>query len=384
MKAKLLSKYSEGLKSDIPLPQVIEYLSNEDDEISMKFTGKSSISFNNRITDMNIIPIVNSYLLCVVKIQIVDLSYNKLTDMGVSILCKTIELAENIKILNLKSNQISDNGCEKLTKALKGKIYLADLNLNTNIINNLGILHLTELLYTNTALLSLDIGSNRYDWEALIAVAAALNKYNTSLMVLNIDDPWYKNPDQDFFTHFGKMFVTNPVLKKVSMRFHKLRFEGMNIITHYLKLNQNLEVLDISCNQICFQGVKYIGDYLAHTKTLLSINLSSNHIHDAGAKILAAGIYNNKSVIYIDITNNTINDEGLSRLAEAFKENTEVLSLKLFRDNNFGKESISLFKTVLESKIEFYPDFTIYSDVTGELNIAYLETYMPKEENYII
>jgi len=102
------------------------------------------------------------------------------------------------------------------------------------------------------------------------------------LKVLNIDDPQYKLPEQDFFTHFGKMFKDNEGLKKISMRQHKLRFEGVSILTYYLQDNFKLEVLDLSANQICFQGMMYLSEYLETTKTLKSIILAGNRIKEAG------------------------------------------------------------------------------------------------------
>jgi hypothetical protein len=45
-----------------------------------------------------------------------------------------------------------------------------------------------------------------------------------TLNILNIDDPRYKIFDQDFFTHFGKMFLLNKGLIKISMKYHKIRY----------------------------------------------------------------------------------------------------------------------------------------------------------------
>lgn len=392
MKQKILFKYNElNTKSRMPISkQVVTYLEGQpdlDEEgneiINMNFPGTDIYSFNCRIKDDELQPIGFAFMPNIQSLMNVNLSFNKITDRGVNVLIKILEFAENLRSLDLSGNQISDGGCEKLTNSIKGKSFLRTLNLNTNLIGNPGVMYLNELLFTNYALQNLDLGNNRYDWDGLIALTTTLTTVNNTLLTLNVDDPAYKIQDQDFFTHFGKMFLSNKNLQKISLRLHKLRFEGVNILTHHLKLNSSITVLDISCNQICFQGVKFIKDYLADSKTILkSLILSNNKICDQGAKIFAQGIALNKSLVHVDLTNNSICGEGLCQLAEGFAENNSVESLKLFWNNKFESQSISMWFDVLKLKDQFYPDFTIYEDEVGGIGIAYLETHIPNENYY--
>lgn len=396
MKAKILARY-KGLSEKSKMAnclQIVKYLEKDEEErnesgqeiIKLDMPGNDTYNFNMRIKDEHLEAICISYMTYIVNLVSINLSYNKITDKGVTKIAKLLEFAENISEINLMGNQISDEGCEKLASCLKGKIFLFSLNLNSNQIGNTGLMHINELLYTNSGLLKLDIGSNLYDWDGLIAITTALKHTNTTLQVLNVDDPAYKIQDQDFFTHFGMMFRTNTGIKKISMKLHKLRFEGVQIMTHYLNTyNENLQVLDLSCNQICFQGVKYISEYLAETKCLKSIILTSNCIHNQGAKIFAKGVSLNESLVHVDLTSNTISDEGLCKLAEGLMQNKTVRSLKLFWNNSFGIDSISLFDNYLKMKgNDFYPDFVIYVDKTGEMMIAYLETHIPNEADYLV
>ena len=398
MKTKILNKYREALHTFrmTANKQVEEFLvrsseaeqnyqidsqgnNSKEETLSMIFAGTNIYHFNNRLSDMDLQPICISFMPQINFLIELDLSYNKITDKGGVTISKLVELAENIKTINLSGNQIADLGSEKLSISLKGKMFLSNLNLNSNHIGNSGIMFINELLFTNSGLLNLDIGNNHYDWDAMIAITSALTTTNRSLYILNVDDPNYKIQDQDFFTHFGKMLLKNKTLQKISMKLHKLRFEGVGILTDHLAFNKSLEVLDISCNQICFQGMTYISEYLQRDDTALkSLNLANNKICDQGAKIFAQGIALNKSLIHVDLTSNSINCEGLCRLAEGLCENETLMSLKLFWNNCFGKESIMMFKNLLSLKGKFfYPDFHIYEDVTGETMIAYLETQVP-------
>jgi Ran GTPase-activating protein (RanGAP) involved in mRNA processing and transport len=374
------------------VPQVAKYLESEDklnekgeEILEINFPGNDIFNFNCRIKDDDLQPIAIGFMTYIVNLTSLNLSFNKITDKGVTVIAKMLEFSENIIEFNLMGNQIGDSGCEKITSSLKGKTFLSYLNLNTNLIGNTGVMSINELLFTNPGLTHLDLGNNRYDWDALIAITTALTTTNSTLQVLNLDDPMYKIQDQDFFTHFGKMFLSNKGLQKISLKLHKLRYEGVSILTHHLKSNYYIRVLDLSCNQICFQGVKFISDYLIDTKTLKSINLASNRICDQGAKIFAQGIAYNKSVVHLDITSNSITDEGLCRLAEGLSENYSVKSLKLFWNNKFNINSEKMFYDLLKFKgKDFYPDFTIYYDETGDIGIAYLETHIPNEEEYLI
>ena len=396
MKLQLLNKYTELCeKSRFKfLPQIKTYLETEvekDDQnneiVNMPYPGNARYNFENRIDDNDMQALSITYMSFVKNIHIIDLSYNKLTDKGISILSKLIEYAENIEKINLEGNQIGDKGCEDLNKSLKEKVKLTHLNLNTNIFGNLGLMSINELLFKNPNLINLNVGGNRFDWDGIISITSALKTTNNTLQVLNIDDPAYKANDQHFFNHFGKMFLSNSGLQKLSLKLHKIRFEALNIIIYSLVNNKTLTVLDLSGNQICFQGMIYLRDYLNKNDILKSINLSGNKLRDRGVKVLGDGLKNNKTLIHLDITNNDIGDDGFSDFGNKLMENTGIKSLKLFRDNHWlnNENSIKIFDDYLKMKgKDFYPDFTIYEDEVQQLNIAYLETHIPNENDYLV
>jgi hypothetical protein len=393
MKADILTKYKNfNEKSKLQIvSQIVRYLETAEEEdkqgnliLTMPFPGNETYNFNNRIKDEDMQPIGISFVSYKNNLTMINLSYNKISDKGILFLAKLLEKAENITEVNLSGNQIGDSGCKELATALTMKSSLFRLNLNMNVFCNSGLMYINELLFTNPGIFILDVGNNRYDWDGLIAITTALTFSNSTLKVLNVDDPSYKIQDQDFFTHFGKMFKLNKGLQKLSLKLHKLRFEGVNILTHYLKLNYTMKVLDLSCNQICFQGVKYISDYISDFRTCLqSLIVSNNKFGNQGAKIFAVGLSLNKSLIHVDLTSNMISDEGVCRLAEGLSENENVISFKIFWNNRFDIEGMKMFYDLLKMKPEFYPDFTIYKDENGNIGIAYLETNLPGEEFYL-
>ena len=386
MKQQILTRYTELCeKSHFKfLPQIKTYLETEKEEdketgleiVDVPFPGNTTYNFNKRITDKDIQPISIAYMTNVSHIFILDLSYNVLSDKGASVLSKLLEYAENIKKINLKGNKITDTGCENLNKGLLNKKKLEYLNMNSNKFGNVGLLSINELLFKNEAL-------------------KFLETTNKSLEILNMDEPAYKICDQHFFNHIGKMFLSNSNLRKLSLKFNKIRWEGLNIIIFSLVRNITLTVLDLTGNQICFQGMIYVRDYLKNNNILKSLILCGNKLRDQGARVLVDGLSTNKTLIHLDITNNDIGEQGFIDFGNKIKENVGIKSLKLFRDNHWEKtekidkhektnDAIEIFSEYLKLKgKDFYPDFTIYEDA-DELNIAYLETHIPNEINYII
>ena len=405
MKQQILSRYTELCeKSHFKfLPQIKTYLEQEKEEdsetgleiVDVPYPGNTTYNFNKRITDKDIQPISIAYMTNVSHIFVLDLSYNVLTDKGASVLSKLLEYADNIRKINLKGNRITDTGCENLNKGLLNKKKLEYLNMNSNKFGNVGLLSINELLFKNDALKFLDVGGNRYDWDGIISLMNALKTTNKSLEILNMDEPAYKICDQHFFNHIGKMFLSNTNLRKLSLKFNKIRWEGLNIIIFSLSRNSSLTVLDLTGNQICFQGMIYVRDYLKDNNILQSLILCGNKLRDQGAKVLVEGLVSNKTLVHLDITNNDIGEKGFIDFGNKIKEITGIKSLKLFRDNHWEKteksdkhektnDAIEIFDEYLKIKgKDFYPDFTIYEDA-DELNIAYLETHIPNEINYII
>lgn len=408
MKQQLLERYLNlGSTSKLHIaPQVKEYLSSAPEEdpdnpgkevINMIFPGNSTKNFEIRLKDEDMQPIAIPYMSAMNNIQIIDLQFNRITDKGLSIICKLFEKAENMKHLNLKGNHIGDTGCEELKKALIKKQKLTYLNLNTNIFGNAGLKAISLLLVQNESLKYLDVGYNRYDWDGIISVTFVIRARKENLEVLIMDDPAYKIQDQSFFAHFGQMIEANknkPTgLKKLSLRHNQIRWEALNIICYKLVDAHYLTVLDLSGNELDFQAAIHLRDYLSSKNfELTSLNLSHNKLYDSGCKILSDGLANNSKLIHLDITGNSIHDEGFTYFAQKLldSEVSNIKSLKIFWDNQFGDNSIEILNKLLKKKgNDFYPDFLIEMDYDPEpknqkLCIAYLETHIPDEDKYTI
>lgn len=446
MKQKIYDKYlslCSNYKIE-PKNQILSYLKDSkknENEVNIIFPGNTSENYNNRIALEDLHPLISSLITFGNHVRYVDLSFNRLGQKSGIYFEKLFEHSPNVVSIKLKGNNIDDIACSLLVKVLLEKNNcIEELDLNTNCIGNIGIMEVTKLIFKKSTLVYLDIGHNYYDWDGLIAVNYALkpsvkkikvkldnpssggglgnfegfNEINSNvrsqslkkiendeskytylprLRVLNIDDPQYRDNDQDFFTHFGKMLLCNTNLQKLSLRFHKLRFEGCKILFHHLESNISLQVLDLSNNQICFQGITFISSYLSegpdkkdkkHPPNLISLNLSGNHIHNQGAIILSEGLATNSSLVYLNLSNNSIKNDGLYKLAGGLSDNKTIQYLKIFTGNYWGSSAISIFNELIQVKERFNPDFEIYEPNQEDLQICYKDDVTEEELEYTI
>lgn len=171
-------------------------------------------------------------------------------------------------------------------------------------------------------------------------------------------------------------------LKKLSIRKHRLRDDGIYTIVQRLLENTTLRVLDLNCNEISFKGCEAISEFLkSETCELESLHIANNKCSDYGAKAIAQALAVNRSLIHLDMTYNSINDLGLTLFAQSLAHNKTLMSFKIF-GNNFGQECLKLFCQLFESEREgdnpWFPDFVVYW-VDDHFEMAYLETNIESE-----
>jgi Ran GTPase-activating protein (RanGAP) involved in mRNA processing and transport len=118
------------------------------------------------------------------------LSRNSLCDKGVHSLSKTLSLNNcKIHVLDLQRTSIIDEGAEYIAEMLKTNTTLRFLLLSYNEISDIGVQHLANVLtHHNTTLLSLCIDSNKLGSDSSVDALAKMLKKNRTLERLDIED----------------------------------------------------------------------------------------------------------------------------------------------------------------------------------------------------
>ena len=143
-----------------------------------------NLIFNKCYYSSNVFDIVLESLLEHPKIEVLDLSENRLTDKNSNIIARIItrqsqlrdqvvwmyglrnekpqndEYAKGLTFINLSNNQFNSNSCITLANALSYDNYIRKIDLKNNLIEKEGISAFNKLLKTNITLINVDLRDN--------------------------------------------------------------------------------------------------------------------------------------------------------------------------------------------------------------------------------
>jgi len=120
-----------------------------------------------------------------VPLEVLRLSFNKLTCAGVESLMNAIWGSTTLRELRLDNNRINDRGAQLVAVVLTS-VKLEIIDFGFNLITTVGIKALMKSLAENDSLQSLTLSGNPLDTTASKAVSYAL-AYNSSLVSLYVD-----------------------------------------------------------------------------------------------------------------------------------------------------------------------------------------------------
>lgn len=90
-----------------PHPDFVEYLESPQEEqemLQLEVHGNSKLNFKNRLHDKDIMPIYKSLLDVSASMILIDLRYNRISDLGAQMLSELIIRCHNLAILDLSGN----------------------------------------------------------------------------------------------------------------------------------------------------------------------------------------------------------------------------------------------------------------------------------------
>lgn len=119
-------------------------------------------------------------------LRVLDLSFNKIENIGIKILLNSLEFNLGLEELNLCDNVLNAASCSVLTKVLKNNTTLKTLKLQGTSIGQNSCEDIAKLLEENHNLLNLDLSFNFIGPNGGVALAVAL-QVNTTLQSLNLE-----------------------------------------------------------------------------------------------------------------------------------------------------------------------------------------------------
>ena len=223
----------------------------------------------------------------VIKLESLDLSVNKLTDLNERTF---VPVQASLMHLKINENKLGEMSVEKLEKVLNGLKKLASLHLSSNELKslpNLSQTQLTELVLQSnqieslndykqllpSSLIDLNVNNNRMKQLTAQSLAKLVN-----LKYLNLESNQIATISEDAFTHLTKLtqiHMAKNYLKQIRPR------QFFTLI--------DLQRLDLSSqNQMLKEIDDYAFDRRSNARDITKIDLSKNRITSLGAKVFCS------------------------------------------------------------------------------------------------
>jgi hypothetical protein len=327
------------------------------DEVDVVLDGKHKHLFGSRLTDGLISILCDAIIDSGVSIGALNLANNSLGDAAATELAKLMETgATPVRELYLNGNQIGPAGTKAICEAIgaDGGAKPECFSLNGNPIGEDGGVAVSRILSSgNCRVERLDLGNTEMGTQAVIAICQQMWQ-NTSVRVLNMENPRTFDLQESTTFHVAKMLRSNRTLEELYAGKHRIRDQGAANIAQYLEDNASLKVLDLRANDISIAGAEALAILLMKGGCALSkLNLSNNKIQDQGAQALGVALRTCRTLVDLDVRNNRINNTGLLAIADAMMVNTSMQRLQVF-GNEFQEPSADAFRELVSNRFSYF------------------------------
>lgn len=327
-----------------------------------------------------------------------DLSYNHITDAGVTTLAMGLlgNRARRLMRLNLRGNSIGAGGCDRLCDSARRCPSLQSLDVSQNALGRTGGLMVVELVQQHECLSEVHLADTEIDIDVLVAFSAVLltgrtvvdgpsappRQVQLNLQVCDLENPRINTLQEDHTVHIGRMLRADTNLREIYLGKHKMRDDGIRQLVSFLLENKTLRVLDLRCNELGAEGAKHLGKLLRTDCQLTQLNISSNRIGEKGnvqgARALAEALTCNRMLKHLDLNNNMLCGEALQLIAAAVDQNSTLESIAIFH-NQWDQLSSYKFHQILNDRARILPvraDFTT-TEVDLRIDICLFPDFQP-------
>ena len=328
-----------------------------------------------------------------------DLSLNRLSDLGATFLADYIRSRPPIIHLDLRSNcifvkgaislfqaledndtvvsldfssidgidrnKIGTQGCKSLAQLLQRNEIISHLNLSMSGISADGCLFLSSALSQNKSLIHLDLSINRFGTPG----AVNLFKENNSLSSLEYLNLSRNGIGDGISQTLGRQIELSKSIRVLDFTDNHLTKTFLQKIYRPLQ-NSSITTLLLSRNRFDPNSGEILHNIVRDIVTLEVLDLSSNPLRDSGVEDIVSSLVDNNNIISIDFTDTSITDESAVRFAEVIETNTCLQRLNL--SNNQITDVSSVFIAQAISKNKTLLHLSLKSNEIGDLTAPIL------------
>ena len=281
-----LSDVQQKLQSDIDIQQELWY-ADEINELKYRREFLLCCTEENEhlniqsanLSDMAQIGIISDCLKLNKKITEISLCSCRVSNEGIKILVRAVEISTTLQKLEISNNTISDDGILSISNFIKTNHTLCKLNVSGNDLRDKGIMKFSEAICVNTTLKDLNMSRNRITDEGANELSKAI-EVNKTLQKLNVSKNWIS---KEGVMRIVEACTINRTLHKLVCTHNNLSKSGLAAINEYIREENAVQIFDASWNNtVCSKC-----DYLAINTIfqLLDISKATFQLSDVQQKL---------------------------------------------------------------------------------------------------
>ena len=286
---------------------------------NVMYLRRLNISCNKiTATTANVIATVLSHNL---KLEELDLSNNLMQAASIVTIFKSLRYNLNLKKVYINDNMITDEAAEEIAVVVSQNIKLEELDISCNNMQTTGIIKIFEGIEHISTLTKLNIAHNTVTDEAAKYIMDGLSS-NSKLKEINLSHINLKNT-----IAFKNLKFAN--LNKFNFSGNIINEKLANEISHFLSHCTNMKVLDLSCTDLQNSGCIEILSRL-DIFSLTTFNISGNNITTHAADAIAVLLSKNDELEELDLSCNNLQESGIRNILDSIN----ILNLSILNISN--------------------------------------------------
>lgn len=283
----------------------------------------------------------------------IDLSSNRMTDKGTSIIFTSLKTNKSVSFLSIGSktsigrNVIGPKTVKEISEMLKENKVISELNFSMTELNSINIVGFCPGLSQNKTLTHLNLSNNNIKSSGAISVLKSL--CHSNIIELRMAS---NHITDDVSPYVSAFLAKNEHITLLDLSANDLGYRFMASLAGPSAMTCTLKELILSRNPIGGRGISEFGTYLAQNQNLRILTVNGCMIDAKGFIEFCGDLQRNESLEVLHIQHNPLTDEGVIKFSHSIKHNKTLKEIDLELVEMTDPASYQLFPALLDTNIE--------------------------------